>query len=114
METNAPITPTPMFTAAVKDRFWSTPGRGNDRTRQAIALRNQGHTYQEIADRLGYGHRMGAHWAVNDSVIARGMARNRDANALYQRRSTTNPTKMTHDTPHGNSARTGRAEREAA
>jgi hypothetical protein len=90
MDTNAPITPTPMFTASLKARFWSTCGRGNDRTRQAIALRNQGLTYQEIANRLGYGHRMSAYAAVNDSVIARGMARNRDANALYQSHSTTN------------------------
>jgi hypothetical protein len=102
--TNAPITPTPMFTAAVKDRFWSSPGRGNDRTRQAIALRNQGHTYQEIADRLGYGHRMGAHWAVNDSVIARGMR----AKATQMPQNATNLTKMTQDTaPHATSGRTG-------
>jgi hypothetical protein len=112
-DTNAPITPTPMFTASIKSRFW-VKRRGNDRTRQAIALRNQGHTYQEIADRLGYGHRMSAYAAVNDSVIAKGMQREGHSEG----RSAIVGRKMTNDTPtHATSGRTGdpvNAERRAA
>jgi hypothetical protein len=63
------IVPTPEWTAALTARFWiaHTP----DRIRQAIALREQGHTYEEIALRLGYGNRQAAFWAVNRSAAAR-------------------------------------------
>jgi hypothetical protein len=35
-----------------------------ERQRDAIELRKAGHTFQEIADRLGYRHASGAHQAV--------------------------------------------------
>lgn len=61
--------PTAAWRDAVLARFWISTN-AIDRNLQAIALRNQGHTYQEIADRLGYAHRMSAYKAVNHSAAA--------------------------------------------
>jgi hypothetical protein len=112
-DTAMPIIPTPMFTASIKSRFW-VKRRGKDRMRQAIDLRNQGLTYQAIADKLGYASRMSAYSAVNDSVVSRQMARK----GIPDRRSAMFSPKTTQDTaPHDASARTGdpvNAERRAA
>jgi hypothetical protein len=112
-DTNVPITPTPMFTASIKSRFW-VKRRGKDRMRQAIALREQGLTYQAIADNLGYGNRAAVWCAVNDSAFAREMARK----GAPEARSAIVGRKMTHDTPtHATTGRTGEmsdAERRAA
>ena len=69
-----------------------------DRTRQdeAVELRIAGHTYQEIAERLGYKSRHSAHsvvrsWArrqarAADEILAGGDGRSRDPLTATQRR----------------------------
>lgn len=69
--TDLPIIPTPEWTAAVRDRYWRGITWRDQRIRQAIALHEQGHTYEQIAIRLGYESRMGPYFAVNYSTIAR-------------------------------------------
>jgi hypothetical protein len=70
MESNTPIVPTPEWKRDLHTRFWRVTHPEEERIRHAIDLHKQGHTYQEIAERLGYGHRMSAHWAVNNSVVS--------------------------------------------
>ena len=70
----------------------------DDRTRQdeAVALRIAGHSYEEIAERLGYKSRHSAHsvvrsWArrkarAANEILAGGDARSRDPLTATQRR----------------------------
>ena len=73
MTDTAPIIPTPIWTAAVKGRFWLGTDHVAIRHREAMILRELGHTYQEIALRLNFGDRMAAYYAVNHSAIAQEM-----------------------------------------
>ena len=75
--TITPIIPTPEWTAAVRDRYFRGIDRLADRHRQAIALHEQGHTYENIAARLGFATRQSAYYAVHYSATAQEMRANR-------------------------------------
>lgn len=57
---------------------------GAERVQQAVKLRLQGLTYDEIADRLGYASRAGAHAAVTRHLDAVRRETTEDAEQLRQ------------------------------